>query len=219
MASLGLFGFHLMDLSLFNRILLLMIQQIRPTLILFIILVLLTGVLYPLGVTSIAQVIFPFEANGSMIDQNDRLVGSMLVGQDFTDPRYFQGRPSTTYGSPYVPFDPLTLTGSSGSNLGPLSRELMDIVQQRVQALQATNPGITSPIPIDLVTASASGLDPQISLAAAYYQVPRVARLRGMSEAEVTALVNQHAERRLWGFLGEPRVNVLLLNLALDEIK
>jgi len=194
-------------------------RQIRPALIIFVLLMLLTGVLYPLAVTAIAQVIFPNKANGSLIYNDEKLVGSTLIGQQFSDPRYFWGRPSSTSGSPYTALDAGTLTGSSGSNLGPLSRSFVEIIQQRVQVLQATNPDSTTPIPVDLVTASASGLDPHISLAAAYYQVPRIARLRNMSAEEVIALVDEYAESCLWGFLGELRVNVLLLNLALDEIK
>jgi K+-transporting ATPase ATPase C chain len=196
-----------------------MFHQLRPALILFALLAVLTGILYPLAVTGIAQVVFPTDANGSIIDNNGVLVGSALIGQDFSDPRYFWGRPSATSGSPYNAFDPAALTGSSGSNLEPLSQTLVDIVRQRVDALHAADPGNTLPIPVDLVTASASGLDPHISVAAAYYQVPRVARLRGMSQADVTALVDKYTEGRTFGLLGEPRVNVLLLNLALDEIK
>jgi len=154
-----------------------------------------------------------------LVDWDGTTAGSALIGQDFTDPRYFWGRPSATSGSPYTPFESLTPTGSSGSNLGPLSRMLVDTIQERVDALQAADPGNISPIPVDMVTASASGLDPHISVAAAYYQVPRVARLRGLSEADVMALVNQYTEGRSFSLLGEPRVNVLLLNLALDEIK
>ena len=196
-----------------------MIRQVKPALLLFALLTLLTGVLYPLVVTGIAQLAFPVQANGSLIERKGSPLGSQLIGQDFSDPRYFWGRPSATTGSPYNAFDPVTLTGSSGSNLGPLSQALVDIVQQRVRNLQAIDPGNTSPIPIDLVTTSASGLDPHISVAAAYYQVPRVARLRSMDEAEVFALVDQYTEGRTFGLLGEPRVNVLLLNLALNEIK
>ena len=196
-----------------------MLHQLRPALILFALLAILTGILYPLTVTGIAQVAFPAGANGSIIDDHGDLVGSALIGQDFSDPRYFWGRPSATSGSPYTPFDPAVLTGSSGSNLGPLSQTLVDTVQERVEALQAADPGNPLPIPVDLVTASASGLDPHISVAAAHYQVPRVARLRGMREADVMALVDRYTEGRTFGLLGEPRVNVLLLNLALDEIK
>lgn len=196
-----------------------MYHHLRPALVLFALLTILTGILYPLTVTGIAQVAFPAQANGSLIDREGTLVGSALIGQDFSAPRYFWGRPSVTSGSPYTPFDPTALTGSSGSNLGPLSQTLVDTVQERVDALHAADPGNLLPIPVDLVTASASGLDPQISVAAAYYQIPRVARLRGLKESEIIALVDQYTEGRSFGFLGEPRVNVLLLNLALDEIK
>ena len=196
-----------------------MLHQFKPALILFACLTVLTGILYPLAVTGVAQVAFPNQANGSLIDRDGTLVGSALIGQDFSDPGYFWGRPSATSGSPYTPFDAQALTGSSGSNLGPLSQVLVDSVRGRVEALQAADPGNTALFPVDLVTASASGLDPHISVAAAYYQVPRVARLRGMAEADVTALVDRYIEGRSFGFLGEPRVNVLLLNLALNEIK
>jgi K+-transporting ATPase ATPase C chain len=196
-----------------------MLHQLRPALILFALMAILTGILYPLSVTGIAQVAFPAQANGSIIDESGDLVGSALIGQNFSDPRYFWGRPSATSGSPYTPFDAHALTGSSGSNFGPLSQMLVDAVLGRVEALQVADPGNRLPIPVDLVTASASGLDPHISVAAAYYQVPRVARLRGMAEADVTTLVDRYTEGRSFGFLGEPRVNVLLLNLALDEIK
>jgi K+-transporting ATPase ATPase C chain len=196
-----------------------MLHQFRPALILFALLTILTGILYPLAVTGIALVAFPNQANGSLIDRDGTLVGSALIGQDFSDPGYFWGRPSATSGSPYTPFDAQALTGSSGSNLGPLSQVLVDSVRGRVEALQAADPGNTALFPVDLVTASASGLDPHISVAAAYYQVPRVARLRGMAEADVTALVDRYIEGRSFGFLGEPRVDVLLLNLALNEIK
>jgi K+-transporting ATPase ATPase C chain len=195
-----------------------MFQQLRPAIVLFILFVLLTGVLYPLAVTGVAQVAFSFQANGSLIENNGILFGSQLIGQSFTGLQYFWGRPSATSGSPNNAFDPVALTGSSGSNLGPLSRFLVATVQARIEKLRAADPGNKLQIPVDLVTASASGLDPHISLAAAYYQVPRVARIRGMSEADVIALVVQFTEDRQLGFLGEPRVNVLLLNLALDEI-
>ena len=196
-----------------------MIRQVKPALLLFALLTLLTGVLYPLVVTGIAQLAFPVQAYGSLIESKGSPLGSQLIGQDFSDPRYFWGRPSATAGWPYNAFDPAALTGSSGSNLGPLSQSLVDAVQARTETLHLADPGNTLPIPIDLVTASASGLDPHISVAAAYYQVPRVARIRGMDEAEVFALVDQYTEGRTFGLLGEPRVNVLLLNLALDEIK
>jgi K+-transporting ATPase ATPase C chain len=196
-----------------------MIRQLKSALVFFALLTLLTGVLYPVTVTGLAQAVFPAQANGSLIEDNDSLLGSQLIGQNFTGPEYFWGRPSATSGSPYNAFDPAALTGSSGSNLGPLSQTLVDTVRQRVEALHAADPGNTLPIPVDLVTASASGLDPHISVSAARYQVPRVARVRGMTEAAVIALVNQYTEGRQLGFLGESRVNVLLLNLALNEIK
>jgi K+-transporting ATPase ATPase C chain len=196
-----------------------MIQQIKPALILFLLLAFLTGVVYPLGVTGIAQTVFPTQANGSLIDVNGSLAGSILIGQDFTSPKYFWGRPSMTTGSPYNAFDSTTLTGSSGSNLGPLSQSLFDAIQKRSQLLRSADPGNTLLIPIDLVTASASGLDPHISLEAADYQAVRVARSRSMSEADVLALITKYSEDRQFGFLGEPRVNILLLNLALDKIK
>jgi K+-transporting ATPase KdpC subunit len=190
-----------------------MIRQLKPALILFALLTLLTGVLYPLVVTGIAQLVFPRQANGSLIIRDGQTVGSTLIGQPFDDPKYFWGRLSAT--SPF----PYNAAASSGSNLGPSNPALMAAVQARIDALKAADPGNTLPIPVDLVTASASGLDPHISVAAAYYQVPRVARARGMTEAAVIALINQYTEGRQFGFLGEPRVNVLLLNLALNEIK
>lgn len=193
-----------------------MFQKIRPVLVMFALLTLMTGVIYPLVVTGIAQLVFPSQAKGSLVVKNGETYGSVLIGQDFQDPKYFWGRPSATSGNPYTPFDPQGLTGSSGSNLGPLSQSLVDTVQQRAKALQQAEPGINRPIPIDLVTASASGLDPHISPAAADYQVSRVARARGLDETQVRALVEQFTEPRQLGFLGEPRVNVLLLNLALD---
>jgi potassium-transporting ATPase KdpC subunit len=196
-----------------------MLHHLKPALILFAFLTVLTGILYPLAVTGVAQVAFPKQANGSLIDRDGTLAGSTLIGQDFSSPQYFWGRPSATSGSPYTPFDAHALTGSSGSNLGPLSKILVDTVQGRVDALQAADPGNPLPIPIDLVTASASGLDPHISVAAAYYQIPRVARLRGLNQADVAALVDQYTEGRTFGLLGELRVNILLLNLALDAIK
>jgi len=196
-----------------------MISQFRPAPVLFFLLVLLTGVFYPLTITGITQAIFPAQANGSLIERGGDLLGSALIGQSFSGPEYFWGRPSATAGSPYNAFDPTALTGSSGSNLGPLSQTLVDLVGQRAEALHAADPGNTMLIPVDLVTASASGRDPHISVAAAYYQVSRVAQVRGRSEADVRSLVEEYIEGRQFGFLGEPRLNVLLLNLALDEIK
>jgi K+-transporting ATPase ATPase C chain len=196
-----------------------MLRKLRPALVLFVLLTLLTGILYPLAVTAIAQAAFPAQANGSLVERDGIPVGSVLIGQAFSSPGYFWSRPSETAGAPYTPFDGRTLTGSAGSNLGPLSRALVDRVQERVDALQAVDPGNPLRVPVDLVTASASGLDPHISVAAAYYQIPRVARQRGMDEAAVAALVEQFIEQPTFGLLGEARVNVLLLNLALDAIK
>jgi K+-transporting ATPase ATPase C chain len=174
---------------------------------------LVTGVIYPLVVTGVAQLVFSRQANGSLIVRNGQTVGSDLIGQPFDDPKYFWGRPSAT--SPF----PDNAAASSGSNLGPSNPALMDAVQARIADLKAADPTNTQPIPVDLVTASGSGLDPHISVAAALYQLPRVARERNMSEADVRALVNSYTEGRQFGFLGEPRVNVLKLNLALDERK
>ncbi len=174
---------------------------------------LLTGVVYPLAVTGLAQVIFPTQANGSLIRQNGRVVGSTQIGQPFDDPRYFWGRPSAT-----APF-PYNAAASAGSNLGPSNPALIEAVQARIAALQAADPGNTQAVPVDLVTASASGLDPHISLAAALYQAPRVARARGLAAEAVEQLVAQYTEGRQLGFLGEPLVNVLKLNLALDGVK
>jgi K+-transporting ATPase KdpC subunit len=187
--------------------------QVRPALMALLILTLLTGVIYPLAVTGIAQLVFPYQANGSLLTANGQTVGSALIGQPFDAPKYFWGRPSTT--SPY----PYNAASSSGSNLGPGNPALMAAVQARITGLKAADRTNTQPIPVDLVTASGSGLDPNISLAAALYQAPRVARLRGLSEVVVTALINRYAQGRQFGFLGELRVNVLELNLALDEIK
>lgn len=193
-----------------------MLTQLRPALILLIGLTIITGVIYPLLVTGIAQVVFPFQANGSLIVQNGQPVGSTLIGQSFDDPKYFWGRLSATGTFPYNAFNAENFTASSGSNLGPTSQSLIDTVQARVDALHAADPGNTAPIPVDMVTASGSGLDPHLSPAAALYQVPRVAQERGLSEEVVRQLVAEHTEGRQLGILGEPRVNVLELNLALD---
>jgi K+-transporting ATPase ATPase C chain len=175
--------------------------------------------LVSLLVTGIAQLAFPRQANGSLILSEGRAVGSELIGQPFDDPRYFWGRLSATGAFAYNAYNAETLTGSSGSNYGPLNPALLAAVQARVDALRAVDPGNHAPIPVDLVTASGSGLDPHISPAAALYQVARVARERGLSQEVVRALVQEHVEGRQLGFLGEPRVNVLELNLALDAPK
>lgn len=187
--------------------------QIRPAMMAILIFTLVTGVIYPLVVTGVAQLVFPYQANGSLITASGQTVGSDLIGQPFDDPKYFWGRLSATGPFPY------NAASSSGSNLGPANPALLDAVKARIAALKAADPTNTRPIPVDLVTASASGLDPDISIASALYQVPRVAKARGMSETAVIALVKQYTEGRPFGFLGEPRVNVLKLNLALDGIK
>jgi len=186
---------------------------IRPALMLLLIFTVLTGLVYPLVVTGVAQLLFPRQANGSLIVVDGKTVGSALIGQQFTDPKYFWGRLSAT--SPY----PYNAGASSGSNLGPTNPALLDEVNARIAALKAADPRNSLPIPVDLVTSSGSGLDPDISVAAALYQLPRVARLRGLSQAAVRALVDKYTHGRTLGFLGEPRVNVLELNLALDGVK
>ena len=185
-------------------------NHLRPALVSFLFLTLITGVAYPLAVTGIAKVAFPSQADGSLIVKDGKVVGSSLIGQPFDDPRYFWGRPSATSPSPY------NAASSSGFNLGPTNPALTKAVQERVDALRAADPGNTAPVPVDLVTASASGLDPHISPAAALYQAARVARARKLDEVAVRELVATHTEDRQLGFLGEPRVNVLILNLALD---
>jgi K+-transporting ATPase ATPase C chain len=190
-----------------------MLTQLRPAIVLFALLTILTGLVYPFLITGVAQAVFPRQANGSLIYRNGQPIGSALIGQPFDDPKYFWGRLSAT--SPF----PYNAASSSGSNYSPLSSALTDAVKSRIDALKAADPGNTTPIPVDLVTASASGLDPHISVAAALYQVPRVARARGLSEDQVRALVAQFVEGRQFGILGEPRVNVLKLNLALDGVQ
>lgn len=183
---------------------------LRPALALFAVLTLIVGVLYPLAVTGIAQAAFPDAANGSVVEKDGQVVGSSLIGQSFTSPAYFWGRPSATGPMPNNGL------GSGGSNQGPLNPALVDAVKARLAALREVDAGNTAPVPVDLVTASASGLDPDISLAAARYQAGRVARLRKLPLAQVEALIGQHAEVRVLGLFGEPRVNVLALNMALD---
>lgn len=188
-------------------------DQIRPAVLMFLMLTILTGLVYPMTVTGLAQLLFPHQTNGSLILRDGKIIGSQLIGQYFDAPRYFRGRPSAT--APY----PYNAASSAGSNLGPTNPTLAEAVKTRIAALKAADPGNDRPIPVDLVTASGSGLDPHISPASAAYQVSRVARARGLQEDVVQQLVTQHTEGRQLGFLGEPRVNVLLLNLALDELK
>jgi K+-transporting ATPase ATPase C chain len=187
-----------------------MVAHLRPALMSLLLLTLVTGVAYPLLVSGIAQALFPFQANGSLIVKDGKVVGSALIGQPFDDPKYFWGRPSAT--SPFG----YNAGASGASNLSPTNADLIKTVQGRVDALRAADPGNTAPVPVDLVTASGSGLDPHISPAAALYQVARVARARKLDETIVSDLVAKHIEGRLLGLLGEPRVNVLALNLALD---
>jgi K+-transporting ATPase ATPase C chain len=185
---------------------------IRPAIVLLLFFTVLTGLLYPLAITGIAQLAFAQAASGSILTRDGKPIGSSLIGQNFSDPKYFWGRPSATSPQPYAG------TGSSGSNLGPLNPALTDAVKARIQALRAADPGNVAPVPVDLVTASASGLDPEMSVAAALYQAQRVARVRGLDVQAVRDLIGAHSQGRLLGLLGEPRVNVLDLNLALDGL-
>lgn len=188
---------------------------LRPAISVFVLLAALTGIVYPLAVTGVAQVLFPAKANGSLLSllsQDGRIVGSELIGQNFSDPKNFWGRLSATAPMPY------NAAASSGSNFGPLNPALTEAAKARLDLLKAADPENALPVPVDLVTASASGLDPHISAAAAYYQAARVARLRGVPLAHIEALIAQHVETPLWGVLGEPRVNVLKLNLSLARL-
>jgi K+-transporting ATPase ATPase C chain len=198
-----------------------MLKEIRPALVMIVVMTALTGLVYPLAMTGAAHLIFPHQAEGSLVERDGKVVGSMLIGQNFTSPKYFRGRPSATTAAD--PNDasktiaaPYNADNSSGSNLAPTAKALADRVKADLAALQAENPGMT--VPADLLTTSASGLDPDISPEAAYFQAPRVAHARGLSAQRVNAVVRQHIRGRWLGLLGEPRVNVLALNLALDQL-
>jgi len=188
-------------------------RQLLNALVLLGVMILLTGIIYPLFITIVAQVVFPYQANGSLIESGGKYLGSELIGQRFDGDGYFWGRPSATQPEPY------NASASTGSNYGPFNHELLDNVQKRIEALKESDPENSMSIPVDLVTYSASGLDPHISRAAALYQVPRVARQRHMSEEKLQEMVDHFTEGRQFGILGEPRVNVLRLNLALDNIQ
>lgn len=197
-----------------------MLRELRPAILMVVLSTILFGLAYPLGMTGLSQVLFPWQANGSLLTKNGQVIGSALIGQNFTSPKYFHGRPSvTTEPDPKDPTKtiptPYAADNSAASNLGPTSKALMDRIKGDVKTLKAEN---SAPVPVDLVTSSASGLDPDITPAGAYFQVPRVAKARRLSEQQVRDLVTQHIEGRWLGLFGEPHVNVLKLNLALDTL-
>jgi K+-transporting ATPase ATPase C chain len=197
-----------------------MLREIRPAIVLVVALTLITGLAYPLAMTGLAQVLFPHQANGSLIEKDGKVIGSALIGQLFQGDKYFHGRPSATVkpdpnDSSKTVSEPYNAANSAGSNLGPTNKALIDRVKEDIDKRKTENPNV--PVPIDLVTSTASGLDPHISPEAALFQVPRVAKARNLPEDRVRQLVSQHVEGRMLGFLGEPRVNVLAVNLALDR--
>jgi K+-transporting ATPase ATPase C chain len=199
-----------------------MLKEFRPALALLVLFTLLTGVIYPFVTTGVASVLFPYQARGSLIERDGKVIGSALIGQNITEARYFQGRPSATVAAdPADPSKtiaaPYNAANTGGSNLGPTSKALIERMTSDVEALKPQNPGVR--VPIDLVTTSASGLDPDISPDGALFQVPRVAKARGLPEARIRELVERQIEGRTFGIMGEPRVNVLALNLALDALK
>ena len=199
-----------------------MFKLIRPAIVLLLVLTVITGLLYPLAMTAVASAVFPYQAQGSLVtDGSGKVIGSALIGQDFTSDKYFHGRPSATLGpdpadATKTALVPYNAVNSMGSNLGPTSKVLSDRVKASSDALHAENPNM--PVPVDLVTTSASGLDPDVSPDGALFQVPRVAKARGLTEQQVSELVTRHIEGRVLGFIGEPHVNVLLLNIALDRL-
>ena len=196
-----------------------MLKEIRPAIVMIVAMTIITGLIYPLGMTGIAQLVFPHQANGSLIEKDGKIIGSQLIGQNFTDDKYFHGRPSATTGpdpkdaTKTVP-EPYNAANSAGSNAGPTAKSLIDRVTEDAGKLHAENPSM--PVPVDLVTSSASGLDPEVTPAGALFQVPRIAKARSMSEDQVRRLVADNTQGRFLGVIGEPRVNVLKLNLALD---
>jgi K+-transporting ATPase ATPase C chain len=199
-----------------------MLKEIRPAIVMIVVMTVITGLAYPLGMTGIAQLVFPAQANGSLIEKDGKVIGSELIGQNFVDSKYFHGRPSaTTDTDPSDPTKtipaPYNAANSAGSNAGPTSKALIDRVEEDTEKLQAENPNV--PVPVDLVTTSASGLDPDVTPAGALFQVPRVAKARGLPEDQVRQLVESNTEGRSFGIIGEPRVNVLKLNLALDAVQ